>query len=85
MEVETPAAPLSVAPPPTPAVPEETEPVEINQEQPVEQQPLIITSPLNNNEQMLPPGTPVHKSNETITNEDQVITIYLTIQRIYFS
>jgi len=70
MEVETPA-PLSVAPP-TPAIPEETETVEINQEQPIEQQPLTITSPLNNIEQMLPPGTPAHKSNELISNDDQV-------------
>lgn len=69
MEVET-SAPLSVAPP-TPAIPEEAENVEMNQQQPIEQQPLI-TSPLNNSGQMLPPGTPVPKSNESI-NEDQVI------------
>lgn len=70
MEVETPA-PLSVAPP-TPAIHEETENVEMNQQQPIEQQPFI-TSPLNNSGQMLPPGTPAPKSNEPITNEDQVI------------
>jgi len=74
MEVETPA-PLPIAP--TPAIPEETVPVEINEEQPVEQQPLI-TSPLNNTEQMLPPGTPAQKLNESVNNEDQVIFIYLT-------
>lgn len=73
MEVEIPA-PLSVAPP-IPAIPEETENIEMNQLQPVEQQPFI-TSPLNDG-QMLPPGTPVHKSNEPIINEDQVLINYL--------
>lgn len=63
MEPETPA-PLSVAPP-TPAAPEESENIEMNQQQP------FMTSPLNNSGQMLPPGTPAHKSNETL-NEDQV-------------
>lgn len=72
MEVEAPA-PLSVAPP-TPAIPEETEQVEMNQQQLVEQQPFI-TSPLNNSDQMLPPGTPVHKSNDPITDEEQVVII----------
>lgn len=69
MEVETPA-PLSVAPP-TPAIPEENENIEMNQQQPVEQLPFI-TSPINEG-QMLPPGTPAHKSNEPISNEEQVI------------
>lgn len=69
MEVEPPA-PLSVAPP-TPAIPEESENIEINQQQPVEQQPFI-TSPLNDG-QMLPPGTPIHKSNELISNENEVL------------
>lgn len=69
MEVETPA-PLSVAPP-TPAIPEETENVELNQQQPIEQQ-LFVTSPLNNDGQMLPPGTPAHISNEQVNTEEQV-------------
>lgn len=86
MEVETPA-PLSVAPlsvaPPTPNIPEETENVELlNQEQPIEQQPFI-TSPLSNSGQMLPPGTPAHKSNEPIINEDQVILNYLTLKNTF--
>lgn len=76
MEVETPA-PLTVAPP-TPAVPEETENVETNQQQPVDEQ-LFATSPLNNSGQMLPPGTPAHISNEQINNENQVIIIKMTI------
>lgn len=80
MEVETPA-PLSVAPP-TPAIPEETENVEMNQQQPIEQQPFI-TSPLNNSGQMLPPGTPLPKSNEPIVNnEDQVIIKLVLLELI---
>lgn len=77
MEVEIPA-PLSVAPP-TPAIPEETEPIEINQEQPVIEEQQLITSPLNNSGQMLPPGTPLHNSTELINNEDQVIIICVII------
>jgi len=73
MEVEIPA-PLSVAPP-TPAIPEETENVEINQQQqPVDEPPPFITSPLNESGQMLPPGTPAHKSVDPV-NEDQVVII----------
>jgi len=70
MEVETPAPLLEE--PPTPAILEETENIEINQEQPAEEQPFV-TSPLHNNGQMLPPGTPAHDSNELINNEEQVI------------
>lgn len=68
-------APLSEAPP-TPAIPEEIEPVELNQQPLVEPQPFI-TSPLNDSGQMLPPGTPAHKSIEPVNNEDQVAIIYL--------
>jgi len=75
MEVEIPA-PLSVAPP-TPAIPEETEHIEINQQQPPVDEPQqpFITSPLNDSGQMLPPGTPVHKSVDPVNNEDQVFMI----------
>lgn len=73
MDVEIPA-PLSVAPPPTPAIPEEAEHVEFNQQQPIDEQPFI-TSPLDNGGQMLPPVTPGFKANEPIINEDQVIIV----------
>lgn len=74
MEVEIPA-PLSVAPP-TPAIPEEPENVEMNQQQlPVDEPPPFITSPLNDGGQMLPPGTPAHKSADPVNNEDQVVII----------
>lgn len=67
MEVESPAS-LSVAPA---AIPEETENVENNLQNPVEQQP--ITSPANNIGQMLPPDEiPPNKSNESINNENLV-------------
>lgn len=72
MDTEIPA-PLSVAPP-TPAIPEETEHVEFNQQQLIDEQPFI-TSPLDNSGQMLPPVTPGLKATEPIVNEDQVITI----------
>lgn len=78
MEVETPA-PLSVAPP-TPAIPEEMENVELNQQQPIEQQPFV-TSPLNTDKQMLPPGTPAHISNEQVDTEEQVISTYLFVDQ----
>lgn len=77
MDVEIPE-PLSVAPP-TPAIPEEAEHFEINTEQPVVEEQQLITSPLNNSGQMLPPGTPAHNSTEIINNQDQVIIIYVTI------
>lgn len=67
MEAE--AAPLSVAPP-TPAIPEELENIEMNQQQ-IQQQPFM-TSPLNNSGQILAPETPAHKINEPLINEDQV-------------
>lgn len=69
MEVETPA-PLSVAPP-TPAVPDEVENIEINQQLPIEEQ-QYITSPINNSGQMLPPGTPAINLNDPIVNDNQV-------------
>jgi len=71
MEAEIPE-PLSVAPP-TPAIPEETEHIEMNQQQPpVEEPQPFITSPLKDSGQMLPPGTPAHKSVDPVNNEDQV-------------
>lgn len=74
MEVEIPE-PLSVALP-TPAIPEETEHIEMNQQQPpVEEPQPFITSPLNDRGQMLPPGTPAHKSVDPVNNEDQVVII----------
>lgn len=84
MEIEAPA-PLSVAPlsvaPPTPAVPDETENIELNQQPPVEEQPFI-TSPLHNDGLMLPPGTPAHTANEPLpaTNEDPVIIIFFSLR-----
>lgn len=79
MEVEI-HAPLSVAPP-TPAVPEEIENIESNQQQPIEEQ--YITSPLNNSGQMLPPETPVNNLNDPIVNDNQVCINILTIGFIY--
>ncbi|XP_050430301.1 double-strand-break repair protein rad21 homolog [Adelges cooleyi] len=76
MDVEI-AVSSTIAPPPTSDVPEESVDLEHQNQQ-------ALGSPLNNSTHMLPPGTPIHKSNESqnvgMTNEEQRIKSFDEIQ-----